>query len=267
MPELPEVECIRKGIVEQFLQQKILKTWFGPLPNLLDPTSQPLKHIKGQVLQKVERRGKYLLFLFDDWQLLAHLGMSGVWQVNAEKQKHTHLEWQFENGKKLSYTDPRRFGYLSLHSLKDPLPRWEALGPDAISSRWTPEHLYTSTRKIHTAIKIFLMDQSKVAGIGNIYASEALFLSGIHPERAADSLSMNECKILVRESCQVLKRSIRNKGTTFSDYRLTNGKGGAFQGFLKVFQKTGQPCPLCGKAILMKTLGGRSTFYCESCQK
>jgi len=156
---------------------------------------------------------------------------------------------------------------LSLHHREESLPRWEALGPDAISNFWTPKHLYTSTRKIHTAIKIFLMNQSRVAGIGNIYASEALFLSGIHPERASESLLQTECAVLVRETRKLLKRSIRNKGTTFSDYRLTNGKVGAFQGFLKVFQKTGQPCPTCGKPILQKTLGGRSTFYCEHCQK
>lgn len=266
MPELPEVESVRLGILEGFLGKRISTLWTGRLEHLLDPQSLALQGLVGQRLQAVERRGKYLLWRFESLQLLAHLGMSGVWGDSAPRGKHTHVEFHFEDGSWLSYTDPRQFGYLSLHSLSHTLHRWEALGPDALSRAWNAKQLWHLCQRSRLAIKVFLMDQTKVAGIGNIYASEALFRARIHPERCAQELSAEECATLVGEAKAVMRASLKKRGTTFSDYRLTNGKGGGFQKFLQVFQKEGEPCPRCRGRILRLEQGGRSTFFCPGCQ-
>lgn len=282
MPELPEVDCVKQGIIESFCDEKsspIKSIWTSDSKNLqvlLDPQSLDLKKLVNYSIKEVERKGKYLRIHFSkqgvvQYHLIAHLGMSGVWQASdsqsiAFRQKHTHLELHFSNGTCLRYTDPRKFGYLCLQNIHDPSLRWENLGPDAISAQWTSTALFNSSRNSKIAIKVFLMDQSKVAGIGNIYASEALFASHVHPERPANSISLDECKGIVESTKRIMRASIRNKGTTFSDYRLTNGKGGAFQDFLKVFQKPNQPCPTCHKPIQQITQGGRSTFFCGFCQ-
>lgn len=266
MPELPEVECVRKGILEACLGHSIQKVWSRDLAHLLDTQSLPLKRMEGQHIHALERKGKYLRWILDDYHFFAHLGMSGVWGYNSARSKHTHLEIRLAQGDLLSYTDPRQFGYLCLQPLRQNSKRWDSLGPDAVSSACSATHLYQASRNCSIAIKVWLMDQTKIAGIGNIYASEALFRAHINPIRSAKSLSSAECRVLVQEIRRVLRASIRNRGTTFSDYRLTNGHGGDFQTFLQVFQKTGKPCPQCGQGILQVTQAGRSTFYCGHCQ-
>lgn len=266
MPELPEVECVRQGILAEFLGQKIVQVWSRDTGNLLDQKSLSLQKMKSAVLHSVERRGKYLRWITSDFQLIAHLGMTGVWSANAERQKHTRVEFRFENGTWLSYTDPRQFGYLCVIPSSESHARWMALGPDAIGTEWSGVHLWKETRSSRVEIKVFLMDQNHVAGIGNIYASEALFAARVHPQRCAQSLTRAECNSIVRHTKKIMMLSIHNRGTTFSDYRLTNGKGGAFQGFLKVFQKPGKPCPRCRNPISQIVQGGRSTFFCEECQ-
>jgi len=267
MPELPEVECVRQGIVDALLGQRIVKVWSHGTGNLLDPNSLPLRRMEGCELRAVARRGKYLLWNLGDLQFLAHLGMSGVWQVAGERTKHTHLELTFSTGQCLRYTDPRQFGYMCLTTAAETLPRWEQLGPDAISAQWNAAHLFAHATRSRTPIKVFLLDQHQVAGIGNIYASEALFGAHVHPARIAQSLTQLECQHIVKAAKAVMRMSIRKRGTTFSDYRLTNGKGGSFQGFLKVFQKVGTPCPNCHAPIQQMVQVGRSTFFCAKCQK
>lgn len=266
MPELPEVECVRKGILETSLSQRISKVWFHGLTHLLDPASLPLSKLKGQTIHAIERRGKYLRWILDDYQFIAHLGMSGVWNCNGKRQKHTHLELSLSNRNKLLYVDPRQFGYLCLLRIADSSSRWESLGPDAISNRFTGKYLENAIHASKSPIKVWIMNQTKVAGVGNIYASEALYRARISPLRLAGSLTSKECSELVKAIRAILNLSIANRGTTFSDYRLTNGRGGEFQSFLKVFQKVGKPCPRCGKDIQQIIQMGRSTFYCTNCQ-
>lgn len=266
MPELPEVECVRKGILETSLGQSITKVWSQGLQHLLDPQSLPLTKLKGQRILSIERRGKYLRWILDDYHLFAHLGMSGVWSHNSTRQKHTHLELTLSDGAVLRYTDPRQFGYLCLLPIATPSSRWDSLGPDGISKSFTADYLWQATRNSKAPIKVWIMDQHKIAGVGNIYASEALFRAGILPTRPANSLSQSDSRNLVNAIQSILKLSIKNRGTTFSDYRLTNGRGGEFQSFLQVFQKTGKPCPHCGQGILQITQTGRSTFFCAGCQ-
>jgi formamidopyrimidine-DNA glycosylase len=267
MPELPEVECVRRGILEEFLGQRVKSVWSRDTGHLLEANSLALKKIAGMRLQGVERRGKFLLWRMERFQFLVHLGMTGVWSVSSPRQKHTRLELVFEDGRTLSYTDPRQFGSLCLLDSTQELLRWTSLGPDAIDDSFSPNYLLVATRNSKVEAKVWLMDQKRVAGIGNIYASEALFRAHVHPKRPANSLSENECRLIVRETKKVMNLSIKNRGTTFSDYRQTNGRGGSFQNFLRVFQKSGQPCPTCGKSIEQIVQGGRSTFFCSHCQK
>ena len=266
MPELPEVESVRRGIVQGFLGKRIEKVWTRGLVHLLDPLSLPLRRLEGETMVTLERRGKYLLCRTTTLQLFAHLGMSGVWQESAARQTHTHVELHFEDGSWLSYVDPRQFGYLCLLQQTACNPRWDLLGPDALGKDFDAQGLHASTRKSRVSVKVWLMDQHKVAGIGNIYASEVLFAAGIHPERPVSALSLEDCANIVRECKRIMRLAVRKKGTTFSDYRLTNGRGGGFQAFLKVFQKPGEPCPACGSDIRQLTQAGRSTFYCPACQ-
>ena len=258
---------MRQGILEGFLGDQIHSVWSHGTGHLLDPASLALKGLAGETLLAVERRGKYLRWVTLRFQFLVHLGMTGVWSANVPRSTHTHLEITFANGHTLTYTDPRQFGYLCLAPVSEILERWEALGPDAISAEFCAKSMCARACKSQVAIKIWIMDQHHVAGIGNIYASEALFRAHIHPARAACSLDLADWTRLVRESKAVLRLSIRKRGTTFSDYRLTNGRGGAFQGFLKVFQKPGEPCPDCAAPIQQITQGGRSTFFCAHCQR
>lgn len=266
MPELPEVECVRQGILDAFSGQIVTSVWHDGLKNLLDFESLPLQDLQGELLETVERRGKYMRWLTPRFQLLAHLGMSGVFQVGGARSKHTHLEIGFEDGT-LCYTDPRRFGYFCMAPRFQSLPRWELLGPDALDRACTGAKMSAVAERSTVPVKTWIMDQQKLAGVGNIYASEGLFRAGIHPQRTAGSLSLAEWNGLVRELKTVMRASIRNRGTTFSDYRLTNGRGGSFQTFLRVFQKEGEPCPVCGCVIQKQVLAGRSTFYCPNCQK
>jgi len=266
MPELPEVECVRLGITEKFLGHRISDVWHDALDNLLDLQSEPLQGLRGQFLRALERRGKYMLWTFDSSHMLSHLGMSGVFTIDGVRARHSHLEISFDNGK-LVYTDPRRFGYLNVQSLNQPFERWDVLGPDALQRACRAEYLYERARHSTVAVKVWIMDQGKIAGVGNIYACEALYRAGIHPQRGAGCLSLEEWRCLARALKGVMRASLRNRGTTFSDYRLTNGKGGSFQNFLKVFQKEGESCKVCGDAIHNLRLAGRSTFYCPTCQK
>lgn len=267
MPELPEVECVRRDLERAFVKQKIVQVWHQDMPNLLDKNSLPVEFLDGQILLSIERKGKYMHWVFERFHMLAHLGMSGVFGIQAEPTQHTHLKMTWNNQIVLSYTDPRRFGYFNLQLRSDPFERWELLGPDALAASCSAAYLAQKARGSSVAIKTWIMDQSKLAGVGNIYACESLFNAKIHPNRLAGSVQIDEWKTLVRAIKSVMRASIIQRGTTFSDYRLTNGKGGAFQSFLKVFQKDGQACPHCAHVIQKTVLQGRSTFACPQCQK
>jgi formamidopyrimidine-DNA glycosylase len=271
MPELPEVETIRKGLLRSIQGQVILDIWFSGKSALLDSKSQDLHSLQGQTIEKVLRKGKYLQFMTEEYSLLVHLGMSGVFQLEPFRGEfpvsHRHLRMHFANGTTLHYRDPRRFGYFELQKRHHTFERWQKLGPDAISKDFYAEYLLAVACKRQVSIKELLLNQAVVAGIGNIYASEILFASGVHPECRACAVHIQDCDRMVKNTKSILLQSIRSKGTTFADYRLTNGKGGAFQSFLKVFQKNGQPCEVCGSIIQKLVQNQRATFYCPKCQE
>lgn len=266
MPELPEVESIRQELCTHIIDQRIVQCSFTG-SNLLDPKSLPISHLKNQSIHSIERIGKYMLWHFDDYLLLTHLGMSGIFLVNVPTRKHTHFTLLLKNKTRVEYSDPRRFGYFCLHPKNNIPSRWQNLGVDALSKQFNTAHLRLLLNTSNLPIKTFLMDQHKIAGIGNIYANEILFHCKIHPEILAKQIPNEKMSSLVRATKSILKRSLKNSGTTFSDYRLTNGKKGAFQDFLKVFGKQGENCPRCGTEIEKIIQAKRSSYFCPECQK
>lgn len=265
MPELPEVESVRLGLLS--VMGKKVKAVSWNYPALWDKNSLSPESFNNDILINTYRKGKYLVLKGKKYQLLIHLGMSGVLTLNGEKRPHTHLEITLDNGEQLFYSDPRKFGHLNLQHLETPLSRVEKLGPDAITEEFSSEYLAKAVKTSKTNIKSFLLNQEKVSGLGNIYVCEVLFSSNVSPARITNKVKKKECEAIVFHSKRILNASIENRGTTFSDYRLTNGKGGEFQDFLQVFQKEGKPCPVCSSTIIKITQNARSSFYCKTCQR
>ncbi|HHJ80920.1 MAG TPA: bifunctional DNA-formamidopyrimidine glycosylase/DNA-(apurinic or apyrimidinic site) lyase [Candidatus Tenderia electrophaga] len=271
MPELPEVETTRRGIaphvegkvvVELVLRRRKLRY---PVPQTL------LVDLPGQVIDKVERRGKYLLLRAERGTVMVHLGMSGSLRLVAADvpaEKHDHVDIVFDGGMALRLHDPRRFGSV-LWLEGDPFEHklLLKLGPEPLSEAFDAAYLYQRSRKRKQAIKQFVMDSHTVVGVGNIYASEALFGAGIRPQLAAGRLSRQRCELLVTEIKNVLTQAIEQGGTTLRDFVDGNGKPGYFQQQLRVYGREAEACSQCGAAIKMLRLGQRASYYCPSCQR
>ncbi|MEE9160886.1 MAG: bifunctional DNA-formamidopyrimidine glycosylase/DNA-(apurinic or apyrimidinic site) lyase [Gammaproteobacteria bacterium] len=270
MPELPEVETTRLGIAPHITGQ-VIKNVVVRNKNLRWPITATLK--KGLLnckFQKIDRRGKYLLCYTKHGCMMVHLGMSGSLHIvdsDIEPGKHDHLDIIFASGKILRFRDPRRFGSV-IWTKKDPLQHKliKHLGPEPLSENFNGEWLYKRSRKRTQAIKNFIMDSHNVVGVGNIYASESLFLAGINPKRKAGNVSLERYEHLTNAIKKILKQSIKQGGTTLRDFLNSDGRPGYFQQQLNVYARTGQPCPKCGSTIKEIKLGQRSSFYCPSCQ-
>jgi formamidopyrimidine-DNA glycosylase len=227
----------------------------------------------GRTITKILRRGKYILIELEPrayW--LMHLGMSGrvlFFESAGPRINHTHAVFQFSDSSQLEYRDHRRFGLLAAYRVLNPsqIPELGALGMDPLSSQFQQNWLQPLLTKSRQDIKSFLLDQSKIAGIGNIYACEALFDARIHPSRRCDSLTLDETGRLVRSIQKALRLGIRFRGTTFSDFLNPDGNPGGNQANLYVFQKEGKECMRCGAVICRMKQGGRSSFFCPRCQK
>ncbi|WP_096086718.1 bifunctional DNA-formamidopyrimidine glycosylase/DNA-(apurinic or apyrimidinic site) lyase [Agaribacterium haliotis] len=270
MPELPEVETTKAGVAP-YCEGKKLSKLIVRNPNLRWPVPEELaSKIEGKKLLDLSRRGKYLLFRFNNGTALLHLGMSGNLRViptGSEPGKHDHVELCF--GKQsLRFNDPRRFGCLLWTEDKiSEHPLINHLGPEPLSEAFDAELLYNKTRKRSQAIKTFIMDSKIVVGVGNIYANEALFAAGIHPTKAAGKLSKAKCELLVEEIKKVLAAAIKQGGTTLKDFVGGDGKPGYFAQKLKVYGRGGEPCVVCDKALTEKQISTRTTVYCTNCQK
>lgn len=271
MPELPEVETIRRGI-EPFIQGKRVTGVTIRCSRLRWPVPPDLAdRLTGQVVSSVERRAKYLLLRTQSGTLLVHLGMSGFLRILEQFQppgKHDHADIEFAGGICLRLNDVRRFGAL-LWLEGDPVqhPLLADLGPEPLSAELTGEYLYQLARSRRLAVKPFIMDHRVVVGVGNIYASEALFRAGIHPARAAGRISLDRYRRLVEAIRQVLQEAIAAGGTTLRDFTNQAGRPGYFAQQLQVYGRAGEACPLCGRAISKVQLGQRSTFFCSHCQR
>jgi formamidopyrimidine-DNA glycosylase len=275
MPELPEVETVRSGL-ETLLKAKPtikrVKLMRGdirfPIPKNF------VKALEGQAITGVKRRAKYLLIETPKVALLSHLGMTGSWRLEPSKTllpgPHDHCLIELDDGRTLVFRDPRRFGVLDLvePGAETTHLRLKALGPEPLDkSKYTSEYLFETSRKRKSAIKVFIMDQRVVVGVGNIYASEALFRAGIRPQKLAGKITKHESERLVAAIQAVLQEAITAGGSSIRDYKNAGGEEGSFQQRHLVYERAGEPCRVCKRPIRSKVLGGRSTYWCPNCQK
>jgi formamidopyrimidine-DNA glycosylase len=271
MPELPEVETSRRGITPHILGQTITGVvirdhrlrW--PIPKQLATKAT------SQRIERINRRGKYLLLETGTGCIIIHLGMSGSLRICAPDtppEKHDHVDFVFGNGKALRLRDPRRFGAV-LWTSNDPFKHklLIQLGPEPLGDEFNADHLHLQTRKRSASIKSVIMNSHIVVGVGNIYACEALFIAGINPKRKAGTLSKARCEKLVSAIRQILNAAIEQGGTTLRDFVREDGQPGYFKQHLYVYGRTDQPCLSCGTNIRQFTQQQRSTFYCARCQK
>lgn len=270
MPELPEVETTRRGIEPHLLGHRIARLTVHN-PHLRWPVPVGLENlVAGQSIHTVSRRGKYLLLELDTGTLLIHLGMSGslrMTQPNDPLLKHDHIELVLDSGKQLRYCDPRRFGsWLWTNQPPAAHPLLAQLGPEPLGRDFTARYLFNSLQGRKQAIKTLIMDSHLVVGVGNIYANEALFMAGIHPQRQGSMLDIGDCTRLVRQIKTVLKNAIHRGGTTLRDFVGGDGKAGYFAQELLVYGRANQPCKTCQSPLQEIRLGQRSTIFCLRCQ-
>jgi len=270
MPELPEVETSRRGIAPWVENQEVREVivrdrrlrW--PVPIEID------RQLPGREIRSVRRRAKYLLFETDVGTAMMHLGMSGsVRIVNCDEPaaKHDHVDICFASGKALRFRDPRRFGSLLWTTNADEHELLRDLGPEPLSTGFDGSYLWTAARGRRVSIKQFIMNATIVVGVGNIYASEALFRARIHPRRAAGRVSTVRASRLADAIKSVLELAIQAGGTTLRDFHGGDGEPGYFRQQLDAYGREGLPCTVCKKPISAIILGQRSTFYCTRCQR
>lgn len=270
MPELPEVETTRRGL-RRYCEGQCVADLVVREPRLRWPVRKDLSALlRGQRILSLERRAKYLLFLMDRGTLMVHLGMSGSLRVLLAPEpaaKHDHIDVCLREGAVLRYNDPRRFGSFQWFDKGTELSPLTKLGPEPLQPDFDADRLYTLSRGRRVAVKPFIMDGATVVGVGNIYATEALFLSGIRPDRAASRISKARYQVLTANIKLVLTNAISQGGTTLRDFVGGDGKPGYFAQQLFVYGRAGEPCKRCGAELREKTLGQRSSVYCIACQR
>src|SRR5262245_50810181 len=271
MPELPEVETTRRGLAPLIIGQRVRgvvvrnRALRQPVPRALP------RLMAGVKIGGLARRGKYLLFDCGSGTLIVHLGMSGrLWVVKDGEPAtlHDHFDLQLENGTVVRLRDPRRFGLvLWQHGEASAHPLLARIGPEPFSGEFDGVWLHRITRNRSAAIKLVLMDSHVVAGVGNIYANEALFRAGIPPRTAARRLTRAQCDVLVEKIRETLELALGAGGSTLRDYVASDGQAGYFQDHFMVYDRAGEPCFRCGAMVKGIRLGQRSTFYCPGCQR
>ncbi|MFL0808274.1 MAG: bifunctional DNA-formamidopyrimidine glycosylase/DNA-(apurinic or apyrimidinic site) lyase [Oceanobacter sp.] len=273
MPELPEVETTRRGI-EPWLAGCVVERVEIRQPSLRWPIPvDAMLALQGQVVRRVRRRAKYLLLDFDQGSAVWHLGMSGSLRLvepSEAPRKHDHVDWHLSSGKVLRFHDPRRFGALLWQPQGETLMQLSALGPEPLEAAdktgLTAEYLYQASRGKRQAVKLFVMDNRTVVGVGNIYANESLFLAGIRPTTPAGNISLARYERLLGFVRSVLGAAVEQGGTTLRDFVNSDGSPGYFAQQLNVYGRGGQACPQCQKPLKEIRLGQRSTVYCTACQ-
>ena len=274
MPELPEVEVIRRGLIPQLVDRTINRVVVSNRRLRLPvPRAKLNLYVQGNRVKKVDRRAKYLLVKMNNGALMVlHLGMSGrlaFFANGTRRAAHDHLRFRLDSGLELRFNDVRRFGSVQVLCPEEVEGSgiFAGLGPEPLGPDFSSNYLLGAARGRIRPIKNLLMDASVVAGIGNIYANEILFAAGIRPTLAAGKLEKKTWDRVVLASHLVLERAIACGGTTISDYLDSGGKAGYFQCELKVYGRESEPCPTCSNAIMRQVLAGRATFFCPLCQK
>jgi formamidopyrimidine-DNA glycosylase len=270
LPELPEVETVVRGLREPLVGRTVQSMWYDwtRMIRVLTP-EQFAARIQGQTIRAVNRRAKYILCELDHDILVAHLGMTGRLYVTSddttlEADRWVHFRLQLDAGQQLRFSDARKFGFVSLTDKIDSLA--PKLGPEPLTDAFTPAVLRERSQKHHKAIKALLLDQAFVAGVGNIYAVEALHHAGIHPLRPADSLTDDEIIRLHAAIRQTLERGIEREGASVNWYRKPDGTTGEMQNHFFVYDREGEPCLTCGQPIEKIRVAQRGTHYCPQCQ-
>jgi formamidopyrimidine-DNA glycosylase len=274
MPELPEVEVIRRGLQIHLPGRKVLDIVAGNKKLRLPVPRKNLKrYIQGARVRAVDRRGKFLFIAMNNGAyLIVHLGMTGrlgLFPTPSPRLKHDHLRLQLDNNMQLRFNDIRRFGSIQVlapgHDLRKTI--LGNLGPEPLEQGYTVAYLQARAAGKSRPLKNFLMDSRVVAGIGNIYACEILFHAGLNPEKKVSRLSRSEWAQVVESSRYILQKAIASGGTTISDFVNEAGKSGYFQLELQVYGKQNWPCNCCATPVARKVMAGRSTFFCPRCQK
>lgn len=270
MPELPEVEVVRQQLKPKLVGRKIVDiiSYHDKIFN------EDLNDVKNAILNEtiidIERYGKYLVFIFNKHVLISHLRMEGKYffrTINDIKEKHEHVFFQLDNGLSLRYHDTRKFGRMDLRTKESYLTTNPLVKLGSEPKDMKEDELYNKINKRNIMIKPALLDQEVIAGLGNIYVDETLFLSKIHPERRTNEISKEEAKLIVESATKVLEKALKLGGTTIRSYTSTEGVTGLFQNELLVHTKVGEPCLVCGTEIIKTKVSGRGTYVCLSCQK
>ncbi|NOY63516.1 MAG: bifunctional DNA-formamidopyrimidine glycosylase/DNA-(apurinic or apyrimidinic site) lyase [Gammaproteobacteria bacterium] len=271
MPELPEVETTRRGIEPHVLNKKVQHVVVRQ-PRLRYPLPPRLaRALRNKTVNAIERRGKYLLLRSSAGTVIIHLGMSGslrIVQHDTPPEKHDHVDIIFSDGCCLRFRDPRRFGCV-LWTTRPPLshPLLKKLGCEPLQDEFDGDYLFARSRSRSIAVKPYIMDSHVVVGVGNIYASEALFCAGIHPERSAGRISLARYRLLATAIKDALTSAIAQGGTTLRDFYHSDGQPGYFQQQLNVYGRGGEACLHCGTALLQIRQAQRTTCYCGQCQR
>jgi len=272
MPELPEVESVRNGLVDLVSERTIGKVTVRWDNIIKEPKIELFqKNLEGQTIETIRRRGKFLLFILTDYVLISHLRMEGKFRLEVEGTpltKHTHVIFSLNDGQELRYLDVRKFGKMSLVSKKELLthPSLTSLGPEPVEEElsidWMVEYLKGKKR----AVKACLLDQKLVAGVGNIYADEILYDAGIRPNRSASSLTDEEISVLRSSIVRIMKEAVEAGGTTIRTYANAYGREGSYQNSLRIYGKVGSDCPICHSPFIKTKVAQRGTHFCPVCQ-
>jgi formamidopyrimidine-DNA glycosylase len=270
MPELPEVETIVRGLRPQLIGKKIRFIRVRSDHVLTGSPRGFRRVLEGAIIREIGRKGKFILITCDqEIRLITHLRMTGQFLLAPRERvvdPHTHVLFDLEPGTdQLRYRDVRKFGRLAAVARGTPaISLLQDLGPDALEI--SAATLFRNLQQKKRAIKPLLLDQTFLSGLGNIYVDESLYRAGIHPLTRADTLNRDQARLLHRHMRQILRQAIRAKGTTVSDYRGPEGIVGGFQRFLRVYDRSGDPCRICGQTIQKTRVGGRGTHTCPGCQ-
>lgn len=274
MPELPEVETVRRSLLTKLPGRSVTEIQVRDARLRLPVAEEKLNElIAGRRVTDLSRRAKYLIIHFDSGSyLIIHLGMSGqllLVPAGLPFDKHDHVIFSLDDGLELRFRDPRRFGMvvaLNESELNDYAPLSQ-LGPEPLAANCKADYLFERSRGSKKPVKNFLMDQRVIVGVGNIYASESLFLAGIHPLKPAGRISRARWQRLMEAIKRVLRDAIRQGGTTLNSFRDSQGNTGYFQIALRVYGRRGEPCLTCRTMIRAQVVAGRSTFFCPKCQR
>ncbi|HEX2239603.1 MAG TPA: bifunctional DNA-formamidopyrimidine glycosylase/DNA-(apurinic or apyrimidinic site) lyase [Actinomycetota bacterium] len=266
MPELPEVESVRRQLEPELTGRRVVDVWCDPLPSMPRQFHQ-VELVRDRTIHGIGRRGKFLIAPLDEeLELVLHLGMTGAFMFDVD-DPYVRARFHLDDGRTLVFRDTRRFGRVAVVGKGDyaPIPTLAHMGPEPLSDEFDPKKFARALARTKAPVKVFLLSQKPVAGVGNIYADEALWLARIHPR----SRHVGSVRALVLHQAirDVLRSAIEREGTTFRDYRMVNGESGRNADFLIAYGRSGTPCPRCGTPLKKIVLGGRGTTYCPRCQR